>query len=354
MAREGDRLRASGYTEEVVDTLQGSRATSTRSQYDKRWKVFDGWCQRQSPRVVAFQASIMEVLSFLQERLTMGRSYSTVKGLLYAIAAGHEGLNGQPLGRHPMAIRFLAGAKRSSVQPRSLFPAWELALVLDALCEGPFEPLETVSMRLLCLKVVLLVALTTTKRVSELQAFSVSSECLRFAQDGGRVFLRPNAAFVPKNLHVPERPVELEAFRPPPFASPEEERLNRLCPVRALRCYVQRTRQVRKTSQLFVTHGPGPGGKTASRPTLSRGLVEAIQLAYTSRGVEPPEGIKAHSTRGVSASWAVTRGVSIQEVCEAANWSTPSTFATFYSLDVAGPSVAHAVLGVADASVLGV
>ena len=164
-------------------------------------------------------------------------------------------------------------------------------------------------MRLLCLKVVLLVALTTTKRVSELQAFSVSPECLRFAQDGGTVFLRPNAVFVPKNLHVSEQPVELEAFRPPPFASPEDERLHRLCPVRTLGCYVRRTQQVRTTSQLFVTHGPGLGGKPASRPTLSRWLVEAIRLAYTSRGVGPLEGIRAHSTRGVSSSRAV-RGAS--------------------------------------------
>ena len=66
-------------------------------------------------------------------------------------------------------------------------------------------------------------------------------------------------------------------------------------------------------------------------------------MAYTSAGA-----LRAHSTRVVSASWAVTRGVPVQEVCMAANWSSSSTFLTFYNLDVSASTVAHTVLGVAN------
>ena len=70
-------------------------------------------------------------------------------------------------------------------------------------------------------------------------------------------------------------------------------------------------------------------------------------MAYSGNGMQPPAGLRAHSTRGMAASWALFKGVSIQDVCTAASWSSPSTFARFYSLDVTAPPVAHTVLNVA-------
>lgn len=48
-------------------------------------------------------------------------------------------------------------------------------------------------------------------------------------------------------------------------------------------------------------------------------VVEAIALAYTSQGLQPPEGLRAHSTRGVAVSWALFRGVCIQDICVVAS-----------------------------------
>ena len=84
--------------------------------------------------------------------------------------------------------------------------------------------------------------------------------------------------------------------------------------------------------------------------SLSWWIVEVVRLAYTSAGVPVPEKLRALTTRGIAASWAVTRGVPIQAVCEAANWSSPSTFSAFYNLDVSASTVAHTVLGVANTS----
>ena len=85
-------------------------------------------------------------------------------------------------------------------------------------------------------------------------------------------------------------------------------------------------------------------GKVLSKPRLSHWIVEYISLSYSSRGLPPPHGVRAHSTRGVAASWALFRGVSVGDVCAAVSWSSPHTFVRFYSLDVTGPSVAHSVL----------
>ena len=347
LARERENLNATGLPPRVVATIQAARAHSTRTAYGAKWSVFEEWCLARSPPVVPFQASVADILTFLQDRLDLGNAFSTIKVYLAAISACHLGFDGKTVGKQPLVCQFIKGALRDHPVSRSLFPTWDLVLVLDSLSRPPFEPLETVELRFLTFKTVLLVALTTAKRVSDIHALSVSPECLRFTGDGGKVIFKPNPAFVPKNHLAVVMPTELMAFHPPPFASEEDRGLHCLCPVRALRLYVQRTAARDRPSQLFVSLGPGSPGKAVSKSTLSRWIVDAIRLAYTSRGAPVPEGLRAHSTRGVSTSWALCRGVSIQDVCMAASWSSPSTFAAFYSLDVAATSMAHAVLGVA-------
>ncbi|XP_053092882.1 LOW QUALITY PROTEIN: uncharacterized protein LOC113526632 [Pangasianodon hypophthalmus] len=75
-------------------------------------------------------------------------------------------------------------------------------------------------------------------------------------------------------------------------------------------------------------------GRPATKQTLSRWIVEATSLAYESSGLPSPLGVKAHSTRGVAASKAFLAGVSMQDICNAAGWSTPLTFTRFYGLDM--------------------
>lgn len=344
LARQRECLAAGGLTPGVIATIQGARALSTQTLYDSRWKAFHKWCLAQSPRLDSFQAPISEVLRFLQDRVDAGLTFSTIKVWLHSISACHMGYDGKRVSEHPWVPPFLKGVKRLRARSKGLFPAWDLPVVLDGLCKPPFEPLESADLKFLTLKTVLLVALTTTKRVSDIQALSVSQECLRFSADGETVWLKPNSDFVAKNLLVPDLPVELKAFRPP------DRRLHCLCPVRALRLYLQKTSGDRASSQLFVSFAPGKKHSAVARCSLSRWIVEAIRLAYTGAGATAPEGLRAHSTRAVSTSWAVTRGVPIQEVCMAANWSSPSTFVAFYNLDVSASTVAHTVLGVANTS----
>ncbi len=43
-----------------------------------------------------------------------------------------------------------------------------------------------------------------------------------------------------------------------------------------------------------------------------------------------PLRLRAHSTRGVASSWTLARGASLADICRAAGWATPNTFARFY------------------------
>ncbi len=73
---------------------------------------------------------------------------------------------------------------------------------------------------------------------------------------------------------------------------------------------------------------------TVAKQTLSRWIVDAIIVAYESSDLPSPLGVKAHSTRGMAASKAFFAGVPIQDICDAAGWSTPLTFVRFYDLDL--------------------
>ncbi len=205
-----------------------------------------------------------------------------------------------------------------------------------AAADFTLEPLESASDRILTLKVVLLLALTSLKRVGDLQAFSVSETCMDFAPGLVKVTLRPRPGYIPKVLSTSFRSqvVTLHSFHPPPFASSEDERLHMLCPVRALKLYVDRSKVWRKSPQLLICFGAGRRGLATSKQRISHWVRDAISLAYEARELPSPLSLRAHSTRGVASSQALFRGVPLEDICVAAGWSSPHTFVRFYNLDV--------------------
>ncbi len=330
VAPEGARLIASGLSTEVVETILQSRAPSTRKLYGLKWRLFTSWCG--DHQLDPVNCPIGTVLEFLQARFSAGLSHSTLRVYVTAIASYHAPMGGQSVDKDPLIIRFLRGVLRLRPRVRSRVPPWDLAVVLEALCKPPFEPIEQVSERLLTLKTVLLLAISSLKRVGDLQALSVAS--IDFTPGLAKVFLYPRVGYVPKVPSSVPRPVVLQAFCPLPFREPNQEKLNCMCPVRALDAYVHRTALWRKSDQLLVCYGPPKKGFPAAKQTLSRWIVDAIIVAYESSDLPSPLGVKAHSTRGMAASKAFFAGVPIQDICDAAGWSTPLTFVRFYDLDL--------------------
>ncbi len=316
--------------QEVVDTITSARAPSTRHAYALKWNLFVEWCSshREDPR----RCPIRVVLSFLQQGLERRLSPSTLKVYVAAIAANHDPVEGKSVGKHDWVVRFLRGARRLNPPRPPSIPSWDLSLVLRALQQGPFEPLQTVEPKFLSMKTLLLLALASIKRVGDLHAFSVDDSCLQFGPADSQIILRPRPGYVPKVPTTPFRDqvVSLQAL-PPEEADPA---LALLCPVRALRHYVDRTQSFRTSDQLFVCHGGRQKGKAVSKQRMAHWIVDAITLAYQAQGVPCPFRLRAHSTRSVASSWALARGASLTDICRAAGWATPNTFARFYSLRV--------------------
>ncbi len=314
--------------QEVALTITSARAPSTRRAYTLKWNLFVEWCSshQEDPR----RCSIRAVLSFLQQGLERRLSPSTLKVYVAAISAYHDPVEGKSVGKHNLVVRFLRGARRLNPPRPPSLPSWDLALVLRALITAPFEPLQSVELKFLSMKTLLLTALASIKRVGDLQAFSVDDSCLQFGPADSSATLRPRPGYVPKVPTTPFRDqvVNLQAL-PPEEADPA---LALLCPVRAQ--YTDRTQSFRTSEQLFVCYGGQQKGKAVSKQRMAHWIVDAITLAYEAQGVPCPLRLRAHSTRGVASSWALARGASLADICRAAGWATPNTFARFYSLRV--------------------
>ncbi len=249
--------------QEVAFTITSARAPSTRRAYTLKWNLFVEWCSshQEDPR----RCSIRAVLSFLQQGLERRLSPSTLKVYVAAISAYHDPVEGKSVGKHNLVVRFLRGARRLNPPRPPSLPSWDLALVLRALITAPFEPLQSVELKFLSMKTLLLTALASIKRVGDLQAFSVDDSCLQFGPADSSATLRPRPGYVPKVPTTPFRDqvVNLQAL-PPEEADPA---LALLCPVRALRQYTDRTQSFRTSEQLFVCYS----GQQKGRLFPSRG-----------------------------------------------------------------------------------
>ncbi|KAL0161323.1 hypothetical protein M9458_045048, partial [Cirrhinus mrigala] len=148
-----------------------------------RIELFTSWCGiRQLDPV---HCPVGTVLEFLQARFATGLTHSTLKVYMAAIAVFHSPLGGQS---------------------------------------------AEVSHRTLTLKAVFLLAISSLKRVGDLQVLSVAPSHLDFAPGMAKAFVYPRPGYIPKVPASVPWPIELQAFCPPPFQDQEQQRLNLLCP----------------------------------------------------------------------------------------------------------------------------
>ena len=129
--------------------------------------------------------------------------------------------------------------------------------------------------------------------------------------------------------------IELQAFVPNP-TSKYEYLLQCMCPVRALKIYLDCTREVRGQNRaLFVHFDPAKAPRPISKATLGHFLMAAIQEAYF---VLDREGeivsANPHSVRGVATTWAEFARVPTKAICRSATWSGPCSFTRHYRLNL--------------------
>ena len=251
--------------------------------YEGRWKFFQTWCT--DHQVDPLACPVESVLQFLQSLFEAGRTPSTLRVYVAALASYRARVDGSSLGAHRLIVAFIKGARRLRPPRMIRPPPWDLPAVLEILCRRPFEPLGQTSLKWLSLKTAFLLAVSSARRAGELHALSVSPLCMHWGIDDSSVRLRPNPTFLPKVLS-PEfinQVIDL-----PAYIGSSDPRRQRLCPVRALRCYVTATAELRRSDQLFVCFSPGKLGSPLSKQRLSHWFIEVVKAAYNQAGQTLP------------------------------------------------------------------
>ena len=150
-----------------------------------------------------------------------------------------------PVGQHPRIIRFLKGIFNERPPLKRLVPEWDLLVILGCLKEKPFEPLKDASLKFLTWKTCFLVAITTFRRCSDLQALQLG-EGLVNVQKQGVIFIRTGSSKSDRLSHMGRN-----------IFVPHLEKDKKLDPKRALTYYLKATEQFRNqkgkdTVKLFL------------------------------------------------------------------------------------------------------
>lgn len=216
--------------------------------YRPHWQAFCAQCDR--TRVSTLQASIVNILVFLQEGLSKGLSPNTLWRQVAAISLILTCGSLTSLAQHPLIYWFLRGATNLCPPVLHRYPSWDLSMVQNSLIGPPNEPLRLARLQLLLCKVAFLVAITSACCISEISTLSTRSDLCVF-HDG--VVLRLDPTFVPKintTFHWMQELV-FPNFCPCP-SHPLERRWHTLDVPRVLRVYIKRTADIRRTKSVCV------------------------------------------------------------------------------------------------------
>ena len=251
----------------------------------------------------------------------LNRRPSTIDGCRTAIVdtLGPAGLHiPQSSDLHRLLSSFYRERPKSS---RNL-PKWNLSVLLNELTKAPFEPMKDTDLKHLTLKTAFLLALASGKRCSEIHAW-VANKVSNLGQ--WEKFLFPSSDFIAKNQLAREgsqsvSPVTIPALTTIVDRQFKEDRT--LSPVRALRYFLDRTKDLRGSrSLLFISFKKGHTSDI--RPaTLSSWLKQTILLCYKQADQQALDSVqvKAHDIRAFLASKAFYGGISVDQFMQAYHW----------------------------------
>ena len=336
LAPRASKIKEQGFSEAVAARIEAPQRGSTRSVYEAKWTIFTKWCDAnqvdfRSPPVNSVADFLMHL--FEDKKLQP----STIDGYRSAIADKLENTTVN-ISKDDNLTRLLESFHRDRPKGRRGIPSWNLSLVLHQLTKAPFEPLREAFLKHLTFKTVFLLALGSGKRRSEIHAWQHKN--IRHQSDWTKVSLFPSPSFLSKNQLAKEGPESVAPVVIPALAPTLDKSLKSdrsLCPVRALRYYLDRTSDLRQHKELvFVSFKKG-FDKDISPATISSWIKQTVMLCYelSDQQAHTLHQVKAHDVRAFAASKAFQSGVSLEQILSACHWKSHNTFTQFFLNDVA-------------------
>lgn len=205
------------------------------------------------------------------------------------------------ISREENVSKFFKGVFRLKPPKPKYDRIWNIDIVLLKVSE--WFPNESLSFEKLTLKLVILLAIGSTRRMQTLAAIKVSD--IKLTRSGYEIEI--------SSIIKTSRPGAFQPLISLPYLKDKPK----LCVASILGNYLRVTMLLRKgwDSLLLTIRNPH---RKASKDTISR-WVRSILASCNIRG-----DFTAHSTRHAASSAALKKGVSLRAICRAAGWSEES------------------------------
>ncbi|MES9881023.1 MAG: tyrosine-type recombinase/integrase [Sedimenticola sp.] len=260
-------------------------------------------------------------MEFLTQLFSRGLTHSAIGTARSAISSFTKICGNVDIGADILVRRFMRGIflKRPSLPKYS--HTWDVNLVLNYL-----TGLNDVTLLQLSSKLCILFLLLSAQRCQTLHLIRL--EDISFSRES----LTIKAAHLLKQSR-PGRHVADMVFT-------SYTKNDKLCLVKTMRAYMDRTRRLRGTESRLLISSQHPH-KGVSKDTVGRWVKSVMHASGVDKGFGP------HSTRSAATSRAKTKGVTLDIIMSTAGWANAKTFAKFYDKPVQTQlGVQAAVLGV--------
>lgn len=293
-----------GLPDSTLSILKESKSCGTWRQYESSWKKWSLFCNEN--RWSEWEPNVRHCLLFLTDLYEKGLSYSAINSSRSALSSLLGNVEGAGMGQHKLVVEFMKGVARLRPPSQRYSFVWNPDTVLSYLVTYDINNCSSVQ---LTLKTVALLALATGQRVQTLVSIKLDDIIW-----GNPVQIRLTGILKTTSVNNSN----------PILVLPYFTENTHICPALALRKYVDDTKNLRLSSQLFIaTTKPF---KPICSQTISRWLVNVLKLS----GVDISK-YSAHSFRHSATSKASQLGVNVDTILKRIGWSAKSkVFAKFY------------------------
>ena len=321
--------RKSGFSGRAARVMAGVLRETSSRLYQSRWRIFCGWCRGRS--VAPVNATVPVVVDFLIHlRQDKGLSVSAVKGYCSALNSVLA-LKGRDLASSREITTVLRSFSRSVNLVELRPPAWDVSLVLQSmslcgLVKSVFWHRK-------------LFSYWPLPRLSVSVSYTLCRTESLIPGTGVRFPLLLSRVSWPR-LSPSSLAPWFEGFSVPALPNARNNRNGRLlCPVRAVRVYLDRTAPHHpRCERFFVTAGRSK--KEIAKTTVSFWLRKTISRAYELSGTAlPVPAPRARETRGIAPSLLFKKNFAVDQVLKAGTWRRHMTFTRHYLRDLAHRSL---------------
>lgn len=302
----------------------------TLAYFSRTWrkstlKAYKGhilrWIAWAKPRDVSLLKPPMgKTLRFLREYFETGVGYGALNAARSALSIILPRTNNATFGEHYMVKWLLKSCyEKRPPQPRyaQFWSVDQVLIWIKSLGDN-----IAMSLKLLSYKLAILLLLVSSQRGQTILALDMS----RLEKRQGAWVFRMAQLLKHNFLGQPLDSITFYAYKDD----------KDLCVVKTLDVYLKRTLEHRNSEKQLLLSFISPF-KGISRSTLARWTIKVLKLA----GIDTAK-YSSHSTRGASASHALSAGLNLNAIMRNAGWRSAETFARFYHKQIDDPNVVQA------------